>query len=255
MKGSLIKCFSNNTEWSWELPQFHIAVRDFLLRKFSRKWIDRGGLITYLNPALHHKISSPDRHLLHTLQHCPLLFGKFPEENESFQPQLLPPFSQTCETNISIWVGLLTVPSSKSLNSKTKVTKIWSYHLQKYVSSFNVNKCPTRCNYTQLYFICKLLYIFRVVSPPIISSINNCFYSIWYWSTVAALADELRLSLNSSAIATVPDAVDIIACAPDDGWRGHPKHVEQFTDKIKLCIVASCWTFIDIDLRCTVPWT
>ena len=35
-------------------------------------------------------------------------------------------------------------------------------------------------------FICKLIYIFRVVSPTIIRSTNNCFYSIWYWSTVAA---------------------------------------------------------------------
>ena len=35
----------------------------------------------------------------------------------------------------------------------------------------------------QLYivcFICKLLCVFRVVSPPIIRSTNNCIYSIWY---------------------------------------------------------------------------
>jgi len=37
-----------------------------------------------------------------------------------------------------------------------------------------------------VYFICKLLYMFRVVSPPIIRSRNNCIYSIWYWSTVVA---------------------------------------------------------------------
>ena len=30
----------------------------------------------------------------------------------------------------------------------------------------------------------------------------------------------------------VPDAVDTVICASDDGWRNHPKHVEQFTDKI-----------------------
>ena len=29
-----------------------------------------------------------------------------------------------------------------------------------------------------VYFICKLLYMFRVVSPPIIRSTNNCIYSI-----------------------------------------------------------------------------
>ena len=33
----------------------------------------------------------------------------------------------------------------------------------------------------------------------------------------------------------VLDAVDAVICAPDDGWKDHPKHVEQFTDKIN-CI-------------------
>jgi len=35
-------------------------------------------------------------------------------------------------------------------------------------------------------------------------------------------------------------------CAPDDGWRYHPKHVEQFPDINKLCNVASCWIYIGI---------
>ena len=30
----------------------------------------------------------------------------------------------------------------------------------------------------------------------------------------------------------VPNAVDTVICAPDDGLRNHPKHVEHFTDKI-----------------------
>jgi len=33
--------------------------------------------------------------------------------------------------------------------------------------------------------------------------------------------------------------------APDDGWRYHPKHVQQFADINKLYIVASCWIIID----------
>ena len=33
-----------------------------------------------------------------------------------------------------------------------------------------------------LYFIWKLLYMFRVVLPPIIRSAYNCIYSIWYLS-------------------------------------------------------------------------
>ena len=40
------------------------------------------------------------------------------------------------------------------------------------------------------------------------------------------------------------DAVDTVLCAPDDGWRYQPKHVEQFTDINKLCKVASCWLYI-----------
>jgi len=30
----------------------------------------------------------------------------------------------------------------------------------------------------------------------------------------------------------IPDAVDTVVCAPDDGWWYHPKHVKQLPDKI-----------------------
>jgi len=30
----------------------------------------------------------------------------------------------------------------------------------------------------------------------------------------------------------MPDAVDTVVCAPDDGWWYDQKHVEQFPDKI-----------------------
>ena len=33
-----------------------------------------------------------------------------------------------------------------------------------------------------VYFIWKLIYMFRMVPPPIIMSANNCIYSIWYLS-------------------------------------------------------------------------
>jgi hypothetical protein len=42
------------------------------------------------------------------------------------------------------------------------------------------NIYPTRCNVTHFIYIWKLLYIFRVVLPPIIRSEYNCIYSIWY---------------------------------------------------------------------------
>ena len=79
-----------------------------------------------------------------------------------------------------------------------------------------------------VYFICKLPDMFRVVSPPILRSTNNCIYSIWYLPTVAATCryrvetvQYNQISLNSSRIATgsnngglVPDAVDTVICVP-----------------------------------------
>jgi len=97
-----------------------------------------------------------------------------------------------------------------------------------------------------VYFIWKLLYMFRVVPSPIIRSANNCIYSIWYLSHRVLCAvggvwhpQHTQTSSNSSTIAAgssnlwqIPDAVDTVVCAPDDGWWYHPKHVEQFSDKI-----------------------
>jgi hypothetical protein len=68
--------------------------------------------------------------------------------------------------------------------------------------------------------IWKLLYMFRVLPPPIIKSANNCIYSIWYLS-------------DRYCYLQIPDAVETDVCAPDDGWRYHPEHVEQFPDKLK----------------------
>ena len=40
-----------------------------------------------------------------------------------------------------------------------------------------VNNYPTSCNNIQFIYICKLLYMFQVVSPPIIRSSYYCIYS------------------------------------------------------------------------------
>jgi hypothetical protein len=32
-------------------------------------------------------------------------------------------------------------------------------------------------------------------------------------------------------IIRIPDAVDTVECAPDYGWKYHPKHLEQFPDR------------------------
>jgi hypothetical protein len=50
-------------------------------------------------------------------------------------------------------------------------------------------------------------------------------------------------------VCQIPDAVDTVECAPDDGWKYHPKHVEPFPDINKSRIVASCRIYIGIPLR------
>ena len=80
-----------------------------------------------------------------------------------------------------------------------------------------------------VYFIWKLLYMFRVVPPPIIRSANNCIYSIRYLSHHKATY-HLRGRVGTGL------CVLWVVCAPDDGWWYHPKHVEQFPDKIS-CVM------------------
>ena len=80
-----------------------------------------------------------------------------------------------------------------------------------------------------LFISAKLLYLFRVVSPPIIRSTHNCIYSIWYWSTCyryLVMGGDTTQNMYSS-----------------------------FPEINKLCNFASCWKYIWIYLRCTDPWT
>jgi hypothetical protein len=87
-----------------------------------------------------------------------------------------------------------------------------------------------------VYYIWKLLYMFRVVPPPIIRSENNCIYSIWYLSDRYCYLPLLW---------QIADAVDTVVCAPDDGWWYHPKHVEQFPDKIN-CVTLYLFGYINL---------
>jgi hypothetical protein len=81
-----------------------------------------------------------------------------------------------------------------------------------------------------VYFIWKLLYMFRVVPPPIIRSAYKYIYSIWYLSdSYCYLPRQRQIAVT---VWQIPDDVDTVVYAPDYGWRYHPKHVEQFPDKI-----------------------
>jgi hypothetical protein len=71
-------------------------------------------------------------------------------------------------------------------------------------------------------------------------SVNCSTYFGWYLHPSSGAHITLCTASGISVTVTV-------IRAPDDGWRYHPKHVEQFTDINKLYIVATCWTIIDIN--------
>jgi len=49
----------------------------------------------------------------------------------------------------------------------------------------------------------------------------------------------------------MPDTVHTVLWTSDDGWRYHPKHVEQLTDINILYIVVTCW----IITNPSIHWT
>ena len=114
--------------------------------------------------------------------------------------------------------------------------------------------------------------VIHIENPTRCHSVSK-FYLIFIWSSTCfgrhtAHHQEPKTALAASGFACVegcwtcscwtlsassnytsnnlPDAVDTVVCAPDDGWKYHPKHVEQFPDINKLCNVASCWIYIGI---------
>jgi len=133
-----------------------------------------------------------------------------------------------------------------------------------------------------IYYIWKLLYMFRVVPPPIIRSVNNCIYSIWYLSNrycylplswkssnrferaVGGVShpQHTQTGLNSSTIAAdSSNGVTSTRCCRYSCMRSWwwvevlPETCRAVSRYNKLCNVASCWIYIEIFLRCTDPWT
>jgi hypothetical protein len=73
-----------------------------------------------------------------------------------------------------------------------------------------------------VYFVWKLLYFLSGGT-----SIHPQERKQLYLQHLALVT--LTLSIT---VWQIPDAVDAVVCASEDGWRYQPKHVEQFPDKI-----------------------
>ena len=60
--------------------------------------------------------------------------------------------------------------------------------------------------YSLLYF-CKLLYMFQVVTPPIIRSTYDCNYSIWHWSNFGKCSVWSQLKMGGIYPSLLPAAI------------------------------------------------
>jgi len=82
-----------------------------------------------------------------------------------------------------------------------------------------------------VYFIWKLLYMFRWYHHPssgaqtTVSTTSGICHTVTVWQ--------------------IPDAVDAVVCAPDDGWWYHREHVEQFPDKINCVTFHLVWYVLE----------
>ena len=89
------------------------------------------------------------------------------------------------------------------------------------------------------------------------ATICNLFISVnystcfgWYLQP----SSEAHITASTVTVSWMPDTVDSVIWAPDDGWKYHPKHVEKFIDIDKLYIVASCWIIFATYYTMHVPF-
>ena len=143
----------------------------------------------------------------------------------------------------------------------------WALQLAVYFYIYlYINNCPTRCNTKQsTYYSASSFYMFRVSTTPIIKSTPgvqktattaSCTGHIFCAATFLQRGQAWPRwrEVAAQKIWPVPEAVVTVLCTPDDGCGWHTKHVE-WTSRIinRLLCVASRWTIININQRCTEP--
>ena len=113
---------------------------------------------------------------------------------------------------------------------------------------------PTWCNFTQLIYFWKtalhvsgcifthhqehtqlyLQYLVLVKHLPLP-------WMSWIWKPAPTHPQERQVAVT---VWQVPDSINTVVCAPDDGWWYHPKHVERISEINKLCKVTSFWKYV-----------
>jgi len=121
---------------------------------------------------------------------------------------------------------------------------------QSYPGSPQMRKISTRKTYKKFLFTFQGPRIVKYI--PIIVQQDATVYSLFISANSSTCfgwylhpSSRAHVTVSTVSDSIMPDTVDTVTWAPDDGWRYHPKHVEQFADINKLYIVASCWIIID----------
>jgi len=82
-------------------------------------------------------------------------------------------------TAVTLPIILAQHPANNSISKGKQYN--WFYVKRSVHRVICVSNYPTRCNNIQFIYVCKLLYMFLVVSAPIISDSYHCIYSIWHY--------------------------------------------------------------------------
>ena len=147
---------------------------------------------------------------------------------------------------------LLTICWTRAFGWVGQLAKIY-VHGPEHCESMSVIAQQNATIYSLLYFR-KLLHMFSVMPPPIIRSTCNCSYSIWHWSDgTCYLPLSWRSQIDSSTIAAGSSTSSSARCCNYSymySWwwvEVSPETCRAVLQKcIKLYIVASCWTIIEI---------
>jgi hypothetical protein len=125
----------------------------------------------------------------------------------------------------------------------------------KFYQRIYVSNCPTRCNNIRFIYVCKLLYMFWVVTPLIIRSSCQCNCIIWhYWDRTSACLEYDWMG-----------TISIQACSQDSYWHifhdaRTPKHkIYQRSSFIYVPCIACCeiswfWLFRSCGMWCLIVW-
>ena len=146
----------------------------------GQSWHIHCNVVHLLHMTCHHAkpLQYSADHLLKGRNGCQctsqLCKGNRPQKNNTIIKQLNKMRTAMCFPLLWIWL-------QKYVQGTLNYPLFFNVHGSVHRESMSINVQQYATIYSLLYF-CKLLYMFLVVTPPIIRSTYNCNCSIWHWS-------------------------------------------------------------------------